>query len=217
MRFEESEHGLVCPAWGRFAWQKHGFGTRKRGPFPALTLRQVHSAEIVVAGGFADQEKEGDALVTAERNRPIGVRTADCVPILLLDPKTSAVGAVHAGWRGTAAAIVSNAVARLRLAYGSDPGELQAAIGPCIRACCYEVSDDVAARFAPARVQPVAGSRPHLDLAGTNNDQMVECGLKPEHIYDCDLCTCCNPEIFHSYRRESADPGRMLSCICRIA
>ncbi|HLH03643.1 MAG TPA: peptidoglycan editing factor PgeF [Bryobacteraceae bacterium] len=217
MAFREAGGVLLCPPWDRFSWQKHGFGTRNANPLPALTLRQVHSGDVLLAGDFADRECEGDALVTTEINRPIGVRTADCVPVLLLDPGTRAVAAVHAGWRGTAASIVSNAIEEMQRAFASQPCELEAAIGPCIRVCCYEVSDDVAARFPEANIRRSAGSRPHLDLAAANRDQMIRSGLAPEHIFDCELCTFCRAELFYSYRREPADPGRMLSAICRLA
>ena len=216
MEFTEAEGILKCPAWREAGWQKHGFGTRRSSPFDALTLRQVHSAGVCVAGSFGDREMEGDALVTAEPDRAIGVRTADCVPILLLDPRTRAIAAVHAGWRGTVALVASNAIEKMRLRFGSDPRYLEAAIGPCIRACCYEVSEDVAARFSASSVRTCASARPHLDLAAANGEQMIHSGLTAERIFDCGLCTFCNPGLFYSYRREPDDPGRMLSAICRI-
>ena len=217
MEFSDADGILTCPAWNGYEWQKHGFGTRVRAPFPALTLRQIHSADICIAGDFGDREREGDALVTNEVSRAIGVRTADCVPILLLDPRTRAVAAVHAGWRGTAACVSSKTIEKFCTSLGSRPEDLQAAIGPCIRACCYEVSEDVAARFKSAHVRKTENGRPHLDLSGANRDQLVESGLNREHVYDCGLCTYCTPGLFYSYRREPADPGRMLSTICRIA
>jgi YfiH family protein len=182
-----------------------------------LTLRQVHSGQSHKAVGFCDREREGDALLTDEIARPIGVRTADCMPILLLDPRRRAVAAVHAGWRGTAAEIVKETIAKLGAEYGCQPADLQAAIGPCIRECCYEVSSEVASRFpAPAR-REVLGARPHLDLAAANKMQMLACGLNADHIFDCELCTYCDPELFYSYRREPNNPGRMLSFIARLA
>lgn len=216
MRFIEAEGVLTCPAWDGFVWQKHGFGTRHGVHPAALTLRQIHSAEVRIAGDFADRELQGDALISAEPGLTIGVRTADCVPVLLLDPKTRAVAAVHAGWRGTAASIVRNTIAKLQAEYGSAPADLQAAIGPCIRACCYEVSEDVAARFPPEhRLYAAGGLRPHLDLASANREQLRDAGIAENNIFDCGLCTRCLAGQFFSYRRDPDDPGRMLSFICR--
>ncbi|HEY7212772.1 MAG TPA: peptidoglycan editing factor PgeF [Bryobacteraceae bacterium] len=214
--FTENKGIYTCAPWAEFVWQKHGFGSRHAPHPPALTLRQVHSGEVRAAGDFADRELKGDALVTGDIARPIGVRTADCLSILLLDPRLRTIAAVHAGWRGTTASIVANTIAKLRSEYGSDPADLQAAIGPSIRVCCYEVSVDVAAQFAPECVREIQDSpRPHLDLAAANKQQLLEAGLAEKYIFDCELCTVCRPDQFFSYRREPANPGRMLSYICR--
>jgi len=215
--FSKQNDTYCCDAWAQFVWQQHGFGTRKSVYAPALTLRQVHSAEVVAAGCFADRERQGDALVSREPGTTIAVRTADCVPILLLDPVTQAVAAVHAGWRGTAASIATATVARLSAEFGSKPENLQAAIGPSIRACCYEVSSEVAAQFSATCVHNFPGRPPHVDLAQANCEQLKAAGLSNDSIFDSHLCTFCLAEEFFSYRREPANPGRMLSFIMRTA
>lgn len=202
----------------RFRWQNHGFGTRAGNPAVQVTLRQVHSAVVANARDLGDREREGDALVTDEVNRSIGVRTADCVPILLLDSNRRAIGAVHAGWRGTAAEIVSHAVRALGETYGSRPSDIHAAIGPCIRGCCYEVGNDVATQFRSFFPEwtPVAGKR-RLDLPEANRRQLIAAGVSAEHIYDCGRCTACEPEVFFSYRREPEITDRMVASICRLS
>jgi YfiH family protein len=156
--------------------------------------------------------------VTSRPGESIGVRTADCVPILLLDVRSRAVAAVHAGWRGTAAQIVAFTLAKLNEEYGTAASDVYAAIGPAIRACCYEVSSDVAEHFGrwPESVRLSAGTKPRIDLSKANQVQMVASGVPPEQIFDCELCTSCHFDVFFSFRREPANPGRMLSVIGRI-
>ena len=136
-----------CEPFQEFVWQQHGFGTRNANPTAVITVRQIHSTRVLDARTVTDRSDEGDALVSDQIGRCIGVRTADCVPILILDAHCRSVAAIHAGWRGTAGSIVQTVVDKMRALYGSRPEDLYAAIGPCIQACCYEVSSDVAGQF----------------------------------------------------------------------
>ncbi|HEX3684066.1 MAG TPA: peptidoglycan editing factor PgeF [Bryobacteraceae bacterium] len=208
-----------CEAFQEFVWQKHGFGTRDGNPAADVTLRQIHSDRVVNANGLRDREREGDALVTDEIGRSIGIRTADCVPILMLDAKNRAVAAVHAGWRGTAAGVVAQAIGRMRSDFGTDPQDIYAALGPCIRGCCYEVGQEVAEHFEAGTLQPASGAtgKHRLNLAQANRRQMETAGVYPERIFDCDLCTTCQSAQFFSYRREPENPGRMMASISRLA
>lgn len=206
-----------CVAFdNQFPWQRHGFGTRVANPKADVTLRQIHSAAVVNAGGLSDRAQEGDALITDEIDRTIGIRTADCVPILMLDSKSYAVAAVHAGWRGTAAEIVQHAVQELGNTFETDPAFVYAAIGPCIRACCYEVGPEVASQFHPLfpEWEAFAGKR-KLDLAEANRRQLQAAGVHADRIYDCGRCTACESDLFYSYRRDPQDPARMVASICR--
>lgn len=208
-----------CDAFQQFVWQRHGFGTRLASPHAAITLKQVHSSAVINANGLRNSEREGDALIADCLGKSIGVRTADCVPILALDSRNRAVAAVHAGWRGTAEEIVARTVERMRAEFQTDPAGLYVAIGPCIRACCYEVGAEVAARLAaqfPEWVAEEAGTR-KLDLPEANRRQLQKAGVSPERIFDCCLCTACEAAQFFSYRREPANPGRMVSAIERLA
>jgi polyphenol oxidase len=217
--FRLGEDGIYrCDAFQEYVWQSHGFGTRLGNPRVDVTLRQIHSSQIQDARGLADRACQGDGLATNEISLAIGVRTADCVPILLLDTGRRAVAAVHAGWRGTAAAISQHAVARMSEWFKTEPADVYAAIGPSIRACCYEVGMEVASAFAQLFPEwPAVTGKRHLDLAEANRRQLQAAGIPADHISDCGLCTSCLPEQFFSFRREPFHPGRMLSAICRLA
>ena len=217
--FELGRDGVYrCSAFAQFPWLRHGFGSRVANPPVHLTLRQIHSDVVRNARGLEDREAEGDALVTDEIGRAIGVRTADCVPILLLDRSKRAVGAVHAGWRGTAAGIVPQAIRTLQAEFGSELDDIFAAIGPCIRQCCYEVGPEVAERFADTfTTQSSQPGKWQLDIAAANLAQVIETGISPHCIFDFGACTVCRAEDFFSFRREPDDPGRMISSIQRLA
>jgi len=212
------EDGIYrCAEFQRFLWQSHGFGTRMANPAVDVTLRQIHSADVWNAHPLADRERDGDGLITDDVGRHIGIRTADCVPILLLDAGRRVVAAVHAGWRGSASAIVARAIEKMHADFGSQPADIRAAFGPCIRACCYEVGAEVAAQFGSIfpELPPATGKR-HLNLPEANRRNLLTAGVPAGQIFDAGLCTSCLAEHFFSYRREPKNPGRMLSVICRL-
>ena len=163
-----------------------------------------------------------DGLVTKEKDLLLSVRTADCVPVLLADPENGVCAAVHAGWRGTAAKIVGNAV-REMCRNGADPGSILAAIGPCIGPECYEVGQDVRDAFEEAfadaakyfRTKQTEPERKYLlDLAGANTDALKEAGVSEEHISVCGLCTRCHTDLFFSHRAMGSRRGTMSAFIC---
>lgn len=201
---------ITAPVLDELDWLVHGFGLRESA-HPAQTLlpRQIHSAIVLDAPGDADWEQappEGDALVCSRTGTVIGVKTADCVPILLADPVTRTVAAIHAGWRGTAAGIAGAAVRRMAELHGVNPADLRAAIGPSIGICCYEVGPDVASRFG-IECAKIA----HLDLPLRNEQQLREAGLS--RIWRSGECTFCRSDRFFSFRREKEQAGRMVSFI----
>ncbi|HEX4771451.1 MAG TPA: peptidoglycan editing factor PgeF [Bryobacteraceae bacterium] len=209
-----------CDAFQRFLWQEHGFGTRTASPRVDITLRQIHSDRVVNANARSgDREEEGDALITDQTGKAIGVRTADCVPILLLDAKNRAVAAVHAGWRGSAGQIIQRTLESMEAAFGTRPADVHAAFGPSIRVCCYEVREEVAARFAslfPEWGEEEKVTR-QLNLPEANRRLLLAGGVPPEQIFDLGLCTTCQTAQFFSYRREPENSGRMVSSILRLA
>jgi YfiH family protein len=194
----------------KFDWLEHGFGTRETNPDQTAMARltQIHS-DVVLTARDPGCIGEGDALVTQAPGVAVSVRTADCFPILLLDPQTRAVAAVHAGWRGTAAGVLRTSLARMRSEFGTDPSNVFAAIGPGIGACCYEVGTDVARQFG----MPQAGK---LDLAVENRNQLIAAGVAPASIERVGSCTFCHPAQFFSWRRDRDRAGRMISFI-RVA
>ena len=208
MFYKDSSQIYRVPELDSFAWLIHGFGTRL-ADIPAqfanlATLKQIHSAECVSGGGRSGVLAEADALLEDTPGAVVAVKTADCIPVLLVDERHRAVAAIHAGWRGTVAGIVRRAVEAMRERFGSSPADLHGAIGPGIGKCCYEVGPEVAAHFGER-------GRAHIDLADANRLQLCEAGLTPERIYVADLCTQCRPEEFHSFRRDKDDAGRLYS------
>lgn len=190
-----------------FDWLEHAFGTRSYAPpEPLATLRQIHS-DIVHSADRPGCLGEGDALLSDIPGLWIGVKTADCLPILLVDTRHRAVAALHAGWRGTAAGIAAKTAAAMTARWGTRPEDLYAAIGPGIGRCCFEVGPEVAVEFG----EPPA--RTHLDLAEINRRQMAEAGIPEACLSVAGLCTVCHAGAFHSFRRDREAAGRMMSAI----
>ena len=178
-----------------------------------LLLTQVHGAAVVEAPW--DGMPEGDASVAVNPGWLLGIQAADCLPLLLVDPVRRFAAAAHAGWRGTAAGVAASAVAALA-ARGSRPEDLVAALGPGIGACCYEVGDAVREAFSPSGApffRPGPNGRPHLDLRAANVRQLVEAGLRSHALHHVTECTCCRPDLYHSYRRDGRAAGRMISFV----
>lgn len=183
---------------------RHGFGERvSEYPEGIRLAKQIHSDIVQDASGPL---REGDALISDRPGVMVGVKTADCVPILLVDPLTQVVAAIHAGWRGSAESIAAATVHALITGWKIDLRNLRAAIGPSIGVCCYEVGPEVARRFGVAASHPV-----HLDLRGINEMQLRAAGIS--NIWVSGECTFCAAERFYSYRREREQAGRMVSYI----
>lgn len=182
----------------------HGFGERSSTyPDGITTAKQIHSGIVQDVGRPLG---EGDALVSDRRGVLVGVRTADCVPILLVDPVAGIVAAIHAGWRGTAHGIAPAAVREVCRKRGTDPGNVRAAIGPAIGVCCYEVGPEVARRFGIEAPGPV-----RLDLPAINEMQLRNAGISD--IWKAGECTFCTADRFYSFRREREAAGRMVSFV----
>ena len=187
-------------------------------------LRQVHGRTVIDVRECAGEwhRPEADAAMTADPAVALVIRVADCAPILLADRRTGAVAAVHAGWRSTMLRLPIAAVEALRTAYGTDPADLVAAVGPSLGACCGEMGEEVVDAFRreghdaasiDAWFDRQPGRRPHFDLWRANRDQLVQAGVVPEAIHTSRLCTRCYPELFHSYRAAGQAAGRMAAVI----
>ena len=177
-------------------------------PHDTVTIHQVHSACVVTNHGRPARGESGDALIENTPGIAIGVKTADCVPILLADPAHRVIAAVHAGWRGTAASIVQATIRAMGREFGTRPEDVHAAIGPSIGGCCFEVGPEVAREFGV-----IATGRVHLDLRGMNAKQLESAGLLSANISVAEECTKCRPAEYHSYRRDKEAAGRMISWI----
>jgi YfiH family protein len=200
-----------------FPWLVHGFGTRWSNSFGSCgnlaTLHQIHGDTVVNGGGRSGCLGDGDALMENTPGSLVAVKTADCIPLLIVDPARRAVAAVHAGWRGAAKKIVARAIEEMAKKFASHPEALHLAIGPGIGKCCYEVGPEVAAEFAEYDrglcnlTQPV-----HLDLGEISRLQALDLGVPSGQIYVAGICTMCDRD-FHSFRRDKQSAGRMLSVV----
>ena len=187
-----------------------------------VRLTQVHGDAVSLVDGraTAGTERRADAALTMRGDVLLTVRVADCVPILLADPGSGAVAAVHAGWRGTAAAIAAKTVGELTRHFAAQPSRLVAAIGPSVGPCCYVVGSELVVAFRAAGHPGEHRARwfqtredLRLDLWRANRDQLVSAGLRPEAVHVARLCTACSPDLFYSYRREGARAGRLVGFI----
>lgn len=198
-------------------------GRRGTGDASRLVmLGQVHEARIFDVRGEDDGRTPPDGFDAVTTDRPgvaLGIRTADCAPLLVADRRRAVVGAAHAGWRGAAAGIAMALVRHLGDGYGSRPEDLVAAIGPTIGACCFEVGPEVVealARLVPTRegwAKGPPGAKAHVDLVDVNRRQLIAAGLDPQAIDLTSPCTVCDARGFASYRRDGSAAGRQLSVI----
>jgi YfiH family protein len=215
--FKDAQQIYRFEALLQFDWLEHGFGTRQatvwNGDPQLVTVRQIHSSICLYADGRSGCIGRGDALITDIPGPLLAVRTADCLPTLLVDTKRKSVGAVHAGWRGTVQRITLKAIAAMMERFSTDPSNLHAAIGPGIGFCCYEVGPEVAGKFQDFFPERDLLRRTHIDLAEANRRQLLEAGVSDRHIYLSNICTSCSAEEFASWRREREQAGRMLSVI----
>lgn len=219
-----------------------GAGSRKK-LWPLITLKQVHSDVIHVVRTRDSNQLTGDGLVTNIPGIVLGVQTADCFPVLLVDRKNRAIGAFHAGWRGTLQRIATKGLGIMRHEYGSDPKDVWAAIGPGIQKCCYAVGEEVRSQFEsqfdyardlfhevyspdPIRqkypllflnVRPPGhgetATRLYLDLVEANRRQLVLAGIPEKQISLLNRCTSCTRGMLFSYRAENGKTGRMMAVV----
>jgi len=205
-----------------------------------ISLNQIHSDVIHLFDAAPTTPCQGDASATNRPGLLLSVQTADCVAILLVDPKKRAIAAVHAGWRGTLQRIVAKAIGKMQMQFKTKPADLLAAIGPAIGGCCYEVGTEVAIQFqsqfadAPEWFDEFrTGDEPNpiqwldmmppghqpppknvlLDLRKANRAQLLHGGLGTVNIFCSDLCTACRGDLLFSYRKEGATSGRLMSVI----
>jgi polyphenol oxidase len=208
-----------------------------------VQVRQIHSSIIHRVDAHEVDASAGDGIITNTSGLLLAVKTADCVPVLVADVKRRVVGAFHAGWRGTVARVVEKGVGEMRRQFDSAPRDLRAAIGPCVRKCCYAVGSEVKAEFesqfsyASELFEEVfdsnaihikypllflnqrapghgdLGPEIHLNLVEANTRQLRDAGLPEDHISVIDGCTACDTSRFFSHRAEFGRTGRMMAVI----
>ncbi len=209
--------------------------------WPLLTLRQIHSDLIHGVSAMPEQVLAGDGLITNRPGLVLGIQTADCLPVILVDTKRPAIGVFHAGWRGTLKRIVEKGVGEMRRHFGTIPRDLKAAIGPGIHQCCYEVGAEVRSQFdaqfeyaaelfhevkesdqirdkypllfltARAPGHSDLPKKIFLDLVEANRRQLMSAGVPAKNIAASPLCTACRTDVLFSHRAEKGITGRMLS------
>ena len=203
-------------------------------PHSVVSLPQIHSDKIFKVGTFdrgkgyyiRDGIEEGDGYITDEAGVVLGIKTADCVPILFEAEKEGrvvAVGATHAGWRGTVEGIAPKCVRELCREYNVAPESVRVAIGPCIHPCCYEVGGDLFVAVKEKLGEDIANmfvlpkedkeGKYTCDLGSINEKLLVLEGVLPQNIDKIELCTCCNSDLFFSHRYSGGLRGTMLNVI----
>jgi polyphenol oxidase len=220
-----------------------GKAKRKSQTFPLVTLRQIHSDIIHFVDSPPESPLAGDGLITSTPNLLLSIQTADCLPIILVDPKKQAVGVFHAGWRGTLKRIAEKGVGEMRRHFGTRARDLKAAIGPGIHGCCYEVGEEVRGKFesqfayaaklfreveefnevrekypmlfltARAPGHSELPKKIFLDLVEANRQQLLSVGVPAKSIEASDLCTNCRTDLLFSYRAEKGKTGRMMGLV----
>ena len=213
------------------------------GSWPLVTLRQVHSDTIRFVEAPSKSQLVGDGLLTSTPGLLLAIQTADCLPIILVDPKHRAIGVFHAGWRGTLKRMVEKGVGEMRRRFGTRPADLRAAIGPGVHGCCYQVGNEVREQFESqfayaAKLfreveerDPVRDKYPmlfltarppghselpkkiFLDLVEANRQQLLAAGVPAKSIEASPLCTSCNTDLLFSYRAEKGQTGRMMGAV----
>ena len=221
----------TVPRLAEIAGLVHGFGgagwseadflafAASRDLRPVI-MRQVHSDTVHRLDEAPAGKLDGDALMTNAPGLLLVIRTADCLPVFLVDAKNRAAAAVHCGWRGTEKRILEKAAEAMGRAYGSEPGAMLAALGPCIGSTCYEVGPEVRdsflrAGFPPAVLAEAPGrtGKSLLDLRAANIWLLRELGFRKDNILDSgSTCTHCEPSLL-SYRRDPGDSRRMYNFI----
>jgi YfiH family protein len=209
--------------------------------WPLVTLRQIHSDLIHCISKPPEEKLAGDGLVTDTPGILLGIQTADCLPVVLVDTKRRAVGVFHAGWRGTVQRIVEKGVGEMRGCFGTRPRDIKAAIGPGIHGCCYQVGEEVRVKFESQfdyasdlfrevkESDPVREKYPllfltarapghselptniFLDLVEANRRQLMAVGVSAKNIHASPLCTSCRTDLLFSHRAEKGVTGRMMA------
>ena len=173
--------------------------------------RQVHGDNVVIINSITPANSlKGDAVITNLKGLYTGVLTADCLPILLAEPERQVVAAIHAGRRGCEKLIAAKVVNIMIKNFNCNPSKILAALGPCIRNCCYEVDAATASKFSK---NCGCTDGKYLDIVAASLGQLLSCGVNSKNVFDCSVCTSCDNASFFSHRKDRNKTGRFLSAI----
>jgi len=230
MRPQKEIKYLIIPEWERIPFLIHGFGTRELTleavsnldefkDFKTVLLQQIHSSVIHIIEDETKKIHKGDALITSRSNILLVIRTADCLPVFIMDESRRVAAAAHCGWRGTAKKILPKALKKLDRRFGCRPDDLSIAFGPCIGQDCYEVGRDVVEKFhregssrKAFKDIPQTKDKFLLDLKEANRQQLFDAGVRRENMFDPFSCSHCD-DRFLSHRRKPEQTGRLLNFI----
>ncbi len=177
--------------------------------------KQVHGKDVVrVTTHNKSHAGDADGMLTQVPGLALGILTADCVPLFFYHPESQTIGIVHAGWRGVHQKIATELAHQFQKSSGAQPGNIQAALGPAIRKCCYEVSAEFKNHF-PGYYESFPGSseKGYVDLPTILKDELLSLGFEGNNIFDSGICTSCSSDRFFSYRCENGTEERILSVI----
>jgi len=184
-------------------------------PFQLYMPIQRHTDGITVLP-FYKEPSIADAVITNQKNLFLGIKTADCLPVLIFDPENKVIGAVHAGWRGTAKGILRKTIIKMKEIYGCKPVNLLIAFGPYIKGCCYEVGDEVIEAIKEENSEEYIlriNGKKHIDIGMANLFQAISAGVKRENIWISEDCTYCKHDEYASYRFHGKKAGRQYGII----
>ncbi len=192
-----------------------------------FSLNQVHGSDVLVVdeqlldiweNGRLIKPISADAAITDQPGVALTVLTADCLPIIIVNPKMQAIAMIHAGWRGTCRGVTQKTLSKLIDRYGGSAADFFVGMGPCIGSCCYEVGLEAVDVFREKfsdwhKYCSNKNGKWRLDLVGANKSQLLKAGVLPQNISQIDCCTACNPDMFFSYRQTAGVTGRMMNLV----
>ena len=180
-------------------------------PDNLIFAKQIHSANIEIADEETNFYPDTDAIILTNKKQAVCLNFADCTPVILFDKKNNIAAVIHAGWRGTAQSIVRKTVIKMKKECNSDEKNISAVIGPAISICCYDIGDEVYVKLKETvtdfnGLYILKDNKTYIDLKGINKKQLNDIGVNNIDISP--FCTCCNNDLFFSYRKENGTSNR---------
>lgn len=206
-------HGTTQKGEGNFKEGQNDFfiSCEINGIKNPITTEQIHTDQILKINKWTNEIKPADALITNQKNVSLVIKTADCQPILIFDPLTKTIAAIHNGWKGSCVNIIGKTIEKLKEEYQVNPADLLVGIGPSLGPCCAEFSDPK--KELPSFIHPYINEK-IVDFWNLSTDQLIEAGVQPKNIENNRQCTKCQPKKYYSHRNQ--DSERMGAFIIRL-